>query len=182
MLSILFGGVAICMPATTVLTLTIIFGTYSIVDGVFSLVSGINRLSRGKRWGTFVLNGLIGIGAGLVALIMPQLAYVGLAVFLWTIISIWSIATGIVEINAAVRLRQEIQNEWLLALNGLISVVLGIIIQVLLWINPFISLIALGLVIGSNFVASGITLLLLAFKLRNREKDLSSNKRVEQLG
>jgi uncharacterized membrane protein HdeD (DUF308 family) len=180
-LSILFGGVAIWMPETTVLTIAIMFGVYSIGNGVFSLMSGLNRLAKGKRWGTLVLNGLIGIGAGLLALIMPHIASISLAVFLWTIISIWSIVTGLIEINAAVRLRQEIENEWLLALNGLISIVLGVLVQVLLWINPLMSLTALGLVTGANFVASGITLLSLAFKLHNREKELPSYKKAEQL-
>lgn len=173
-LSILFGGAAICMPLTTLVTMTIIFGAYSIVDGIFSLVSGINRLSKKKRWGTLILNGWIGILSGLVAIIMPQVASIGIAIFLWIMISIWSIATGMVEISAAVRLRQEIKNEWLLGLNGVLSVVLGIIIVVLLWVNPLISLITLGLLIGSNFIASGIMLLLLSFKLRDRNKDLPS--------
>lgn len=180
-LSILFGGMAIYMPVTTMVTMTIIFGSYSIVDGIFSLVSGINRLSKKQRWGTLVLNGLMGVAWGLVALIMPQIASIGITIFLWTMISIWSITTGLVEIRAAVRLRQEIQNEWLLGLNGVLSVVLGIIIQVLLWVNPLISVLTLGLLIGSNFVASGIVLLLLAFKLRNRQKELSSPQRIDQL-
>ncbi|WP_051908385.1 HdeD family acid-resistance protein [Candidatus Odyssella acanthamoebae] len=179
-LSLLFGGMAIYMPLTTMVTMTIIFGAYSIVDGIFSLVSGINRLSKKQRWGTLVLNGLIGVVSGLVALIMPQITSIGITIFLWTMISIWSITTGLVEIRAAVRLRQEIQNEWLLGLNGVLSVVLGIIILVLLWVNPLISVLTLGLLIGSNFVASGIVLLLLAFKLRNRKKDLSITRRIEQ--
>ena len=180
-LSILFGGIAIYMPVNTVLTMTIIFGSYAIVDGTFSLVSGLNRLSKEKRWGTLVLNGLIGIVSGLAALIMPQVASIGIAIFLWTMIALWSIATGIVDINAAMRLRREIQNEWLLALNGALSLGLGIIVLMLLWANPLISVVTLGLLIGSNFIASGIMLLLLAFKLWNRNRDLISNTRIEQL-
>ncbi len=177
-LSLLFGGVAVCIPVTTVLTMTIIFGAYSIVDGIFSLIAGINRLSKEKQWGTFAVNGLIGIVTGLVALIMPQLASISIAIFLWTIISMWSIATGSGEIKAALRLRQEVQNEWLLALNGSISLFLGVIILVLLWLNPLISVITLGLLIGSNFIASGIILLLLAFKLRNRQKEIKSTMKI----
>lgn len=180
-LSILFGGIAIYIPVSTILALTIIFGSYAIVDGTFSLVSGLNRLSKEKRWGTFVLNGLIGIVSGLAALIMPQVASIGIAIFLWTTIALWSVATGIVDINSAMRLRREVENDWLLALNGALSLGLGIIVLMLLWANPLISVVTLGLLIGSNFIASGITLLLLAFKLKNRNQDLISNRRrIEQ--
>jgi uncharacterized membrane protein HdeD (DUF308 family) len=61
---------------------------------------------------------------------------VSIAVFLWTMIATWSIATGIVDINAALRLRKEIDNEVLLALNGILSVAIGIIVLMMVWANP----------------------------------------------
>ncbi|WP_010298479.1 HdeD family acid-resistance protein [Candidatus Odyssella thessalonicensis] len=172
LLSLIFGSLAICMPVTTVVAMTIIFGAYSIVDGAVSLISGINRLTKDKRWGALVLNGVIGILFGLTVLIMPQLASLSIAVFFGAMTAIWSIATGLGQINAGLRLRREIPHEGLLALNGTVSTILGILILVLVWVKPLISLITLGWLIGANFIASGIILSLLAFKLHNLTNNL----------
>ncbi|AZL15914.1 HdeD family acid-resistance protein [Rickettsiales endosymbiont of Stachyamoeba lipophora] len=169
-ISIIFGGIAIYMPITTIVVMTIIFGIYTIMDGIFSLISGINRASKGHHWGGLVLSGVLGIIAGLTMLVKPQISSIGLMAFLWTTLSIWSISTGISEIAAAVRLRQEIQGEWLLGLSGALSIIVGISVLILLWLNPMASLITLGLFIGSNACISGIVLLLLAFKLFNLER------------
>lgn len=167
LLSLIVGSLAICMPVTTVVAMTIIFGAYSIVDGAISLISGINRLTKDKRWGALVLNGVVGILFGLTVLIMPQLASLSIAVFFGTMTALWSIATGLGQINAGLRLRREISHEGLLAINGTVSTILGILILVLVWVKPLISLITLGWLIGANFIASGIILSLLAFKLHN---------------
>ncbi len=38
----------------------------------------------------------------------------------------WAIATGVFQIIGAIQLRKEIDNEWLLILGGIISVLFGI--------------------------------------------------------
>lgn len=172
-LAIIFGIAALFLPSTTVLALTIVFGAYSLLDGVFDLISGINRAHRGKHWGGLVFSGILGIIIGMIVLILPQLAAIGLAAFLWTMIGFWAITTGIFEIAAALRLRKEIKGEWLLASSGILSLVLGIGALATFWLNPVISIVSLGLLIGAYAFVVGIVLLLLAFKLWKREKSLS---------
>jgi hypothetical protein len=44
------------------------------------------------------------------------------------VIAGWAIATGILEILVAVRLRKEIANEWFRVLHGLLSLVSGVVL------------------------------------------------------
>jgi uncharacterized membrane protein HdeD (DUF308 family) len=55
---------------------------------------------------------------------MPGITALGLLI----LIAAWAIVTGIMEVVAAVRLPRIINNEWLLVLAGIASVMLGILL------------------------------------------------------
>ena len=59
-----------------------------------------------------VLIGVIGIAAGIFTFVQPGVTAVALLI----LIAAWAIVQGIFEIAAAIRLRKEIKNEWLLIL------------------------------------------------------------------
>jgi uncharacterized membrane protein HdeD (DUF308 family) len=157
-LAILFGILAFIWPEITLLTLIIMFGVYAVVDGLIAVGTGLARTKDSPRWWTFLLEGLISIAAGLVALIWP-----GLATFvLLYVIAAWAVFTGVLEIVAAVRLRHEITNEWVLALGGVISVALGL----LLFFQPAAGTLAIIWIIAAYAVIFGILLIMLGLRLR----------------
>jgi len=108
--------------------LVLMIGIYRLVDGLVAIGTGLSRTKDSPRWWAFLVEGPISIAAAVVALIWPQLT--GLIMVL--VIATWAVLTGILEIVAAIRLRHEINNEWLLALGGPVSIVLG----VLLFLKP----------------------------------------------
>lgn len=159
LVALLFGIAALFMAAAAVLAMAIFFGVYALLDGALFLVAGIRKAPSGRRWWMLVLNGVLGIAAGLIALIAPHLATFPLMAFLWTMLALWAIATGILEIIAAVR------GEWLLALDGILSVMLGAAVPTLLVLHPLAGMAALGVLIGAYALASGVVPLVLAYKL-----------------
>jgi uncharacterized membrane protein HdeD (DUF308 family) len=126
---------------------------------VIAIVTGLSRTRETPRWWMFLLEGLLNIAAGIVALLMPGLA----TLVLIYILASWAVITGILEIAAAIRLRHEITNEWFLALGGVLSIGLGI----LLFLQPAAGSLAIVWTIAAYAVLFGILLVILGVRLRN---------------
>ena len=156
--AIVFGLIAFLNPGVTLAALVLLFGAYALVDGVFSIIAGIRAAERHERWWPFALEGLASILVGVIAFVMPAAAAFAL---LW-FVSAWAILTGVIRISAAVRLRKEIEGEWMLILNGAFSVLLGIVII----FRPRAGLITLVWVLGAYAIVYGIMLVGLGFRLR----------------
>lgn len=158
LLAILFGLIALFWPGLTWLALIWMFGAYAIVDGVFAMLSGVISSKFSPRWWVFLLEGFVSVAAGVIALVRPDLA----GFFLIMVIAVWAIITGVLEIAAAIRLRREITNEWMMGLGGFVSIVLG----VLLFFQPATSGLVITLMIGLYALMFGILLVMLGFRLR----------------
>ena len=154
--AVLFGIAAFVWPQITLAVLVLLFGAYALVDGIFSLVHAFGSGTEFR--GLFVVEGLAGIAAGTVALVWPQIT----AVALVYLIAAWAVVTGILEIVAAIQLRKAIDNEWLLGLGGLASVVFGVILA----LQPGAGALAMVWVIGAYAIVSGVLLIALGFRLR----------------
>jgi uncharacterized membrane protein HdeD (DUF308 family) len=154
---ILFGVITFVSPGISLAALVLLFGAYSFADGVLSIVSAVRR--RGAdRWWLLLLQGIVGIGAGVVTLLWPGIT----AIALLFVVAAWALVGGALQIAAAIRLRKVITGEWLLALGGVLSIALG----VLLVLFPGPGALALVIWIGAYAFVFGILLLVLGFKLR----------------
>lgn len=170
--AVLFGLMALLWPGITLFALVIAFGAYVLADGVLTLVAAV----RGRRaadtgpggGGWLIARGLSGIAIGVLALVWPGITALAA---LWTIAA-WAVVTGVLEIVVAVRLRREMRREWLLALSGLLSVVLGVLLVV--W--PAAGLLSLITLIGVAALAIGITLVVFSFRVRHRPADVSTGR------
>ena len=158
LVAVLFGVLAFMWPGGTLITLVWLFGAFALVNGILSLVLATKTKGYPKV-GSLILGGLLGILAGLLAFVMPGITALGLLI----LIAAWAIVTGIMELVAAVRLRKIINNEWLLVLAGIASVVFGVI----LLFQPAAGALALIWLIGAWAFVFGILLMILAFRMRN---------------
>ena len=156
--SIVFGVLAFAWPGITIISLVIVYGAYALVDGLFSLYAAIRGgESAAPRWWLAVV-GVAGVLAGIISFANPGVV----ALWLLLLIGAWAIVSGIFEIVGAVRLRKEIDNEWMLILHGAITVLFGVLLMAM----PGAGALALVWVIGAYAIAGGIILAALAFRLR----------------
>jgi uncharacterized membrane protein HdeD (DUF308 family) len=108
--AVIFGVLAFAWPGATLITLVWLVGAFA---------------PKGyPRFGSLILGGLLGVLAGLLAFAMPGLTALGLSI----LIAAWAMVTGILEIIAAIKLRKEISNEWLLVLAGVAALAFGILL------------------------------------------------------
>lgn len=158
LLAILFGLSALVWPSVTVVALAMLFGIYAVVDGAGMIASGLARQVSGERRWLYLLAGIIGISAGLLAALWPQLT----AMTLVLLSGVWALVTGALEVAAAVRLRRELTGQWLLAAVGVISMLAG----VLIFLRPDVGVLALATVLGAYALTTGVALLATAWWLR----------------
>ncbi|GAA0389899.1 HdeD family acid-resistance protein [Microbispora corallina] len=156
-LTILFGVIAIAWPKITLLALVTIFGAYALVNGVFTLFQAA-RGHTGQSRGWLIFEGLVGLLAGIAAFAWPGITTLALLL----VIASWFVVIGVFEIIEAIALRRQIEGEWLLALNGLVAVVFGL----LLFIWPATGALAIVWLIGVSAIVFGISLIAHAFGLR----------------
>jgi len=156
--AILFGLLAWAWPGATLLTMTLFWGAYALVDGVAALWGGWQTKDAGKPMWQIVLIGLLGIAAGIFTFVAPGITAFALLI----VIAVWAIANGVFQIAAAVRLRKEIANEWLMILSGALSIAFG----ALMIANPGAGALAVLWLIGVFAIAYGALLVVLALKLR----------------
>jgi uncharacterized membrane protein HdeD (DUF308 family) len=155
--AIIFGGLALSWPGMTLVTLILFYGAYVLADGVLAIVAAITGGTLAPRWWLAVV-GLLGIAAGLLTFMMPGVTALVLLYF----IAGWAIATGVFQIIGAIKLRKEIDNEWLLVLGGLISVLFG----GAMFAAPGAGALALVTVIGIYAIVIGVLLVMLSFRLK----------------
>jgi uncharacterized membrane protein HdeD (DUF308 family) len=116
-----------------------------------------------------MLEGLVGIGAGKVAFVRPGMTELALLF----IIAAWAIVIGFAEIIAAIDLRKQIDNEWLLGLAGVFSKIFGVLVAM----QPNAGAVAIGV----YALVFGVTLSALAFRVRSVGKPLKAGAVVRAL-
>jgi uncharacterized membrane protein HdeD (DUF308 family) len=156
--AIVFGVLAFLWPGVTLLALAILWGAWVMADGMLALVTAFRVREQGRAFWPLILIGVLGIAAGVVAVVMPGLTAIVLLMF----IAAWAIVTGALQIVVAIRLRREMVGEWLLALSGLVSIAFG----VLMVTRPGAGALAVIWVIGAYSIFFGLLLAMLAFKLK----------------
>lgn len=160
--AILLGICAIAWPGITLLALAYVFAVFTAIDGVVALVIGIRGESDGTIWWTMVILGALAIAAGITAAVMA-LTWPGLTLtVLLAVVAASAIVRGVFEIAAAIRLRKEIDDEWILGLSGLLSILFGTLILA----RPGAGLLAIALLIGAYMVALGVMAIALSLRLR----------------
>jgi uncharacterized membrane protein HdeD (DUF308 family) len=166
----IFGIIALVSPGIALLALVWVFGLFAILEGVVVIVIAIR--SRGEpHWVWTVVQGVISVLAGIVALVWPGLT----ALALLFVVAFWAIVLGIGEIAGAFASRRSGSSGWGWTLAaGILNVIFGVVL--LIW--PAGGILTLVWLIGIFTLAGGIMLVVLAFKVRSIAKSTADTSRA----
>jgi uncharacterized membrane protein HdeD (DUF308 family) len=158
MVSLLFGVLAALWPSLTLMWLIVIFAAYALIWGAVSITSAVRNRESNDDWWLLLLLGTIGLAGGVGSILYPDLT----ALMLVLVIGGTSLASGIVDIAMAIRLRKIIRGEALLILNGIVSIAFGVFV----FFFPGPGALALVWLISIYATISGVLLLALAWRAR----------------
>jgi uncharacterized membrane protein HdeD (DUF308 family) len=157
LVAIAFGVLALASPRAGMGAMVGFYAAFAMLSGALALGAAVRAGQEHRSWGVMLLEGVIGIGAGIVALAWP-----GPTMFVLTlIIGCWAVGIGLAQLVAAVRLRREIPHEWLLGLDGVVSVAFGVFALV----SPRLGATAIVTVMGLYALLFGSVLVALGFRL-----------------
>lgn len=154
--AIIFGFIALFMPAVAILSLVFVAGAYLLMEGVFGIVSAWRAAQHHKRWGWLTFEGILNILAGLFAFFWPGWTVVAFILLL----GVSSIVSGVLMLAAAFQLKGHGRG-WLF-----FSAVVSIVFGALLLVSPAPGAVVLTYWIGIYAIIFGAGLIGLSFKLR----------------
>jgi uncharacterized membrane protein HdeD (DUF308 family) len=156
--AITFGVLTWLLPGISLASLVLLFGAYCLADGILGSWTAIAGRHEHEHWWVLLLNGLLGIGIGIMTFLVPSLTALALLYY----IAIWAIATGVLEIVAGVRLHGELEGDWWLVIAGLASIAFGFLLAA----QPGAGALSVLWLIASYAVLFGVVLVILALKVR----------------
>jgi uncharacterized membrane protein HdeD (DUF308 family) len=171
LIALALGVLAIIFPFSAITAFAFLFALFAFVDGISLLASGIAGASHHReRWWGLVIAGLVGIAVGIMYVAWPALSTISYAFVLLVMIAVWAIVNGIGQVSAAIELRKQIEGEWLLAIAGIFSILLGVAILAVSAAVPGASILTVGYIIGFWALMVAAALIGLAFRLRGHKR------------
>jgi uncharacterized membrane protein HdeD (DUF308 family) len=149
MFAVAFGAIAIWNPRLAANVFVIVFAVYAFIDAALSFATAVRMGKAGEHWGWLAFEGVVGVAAGVLALVMPGMTLIALVL----LVALRAFAFGVLEIVAAFSWAGA-EHRWMLGLTGALSVVLG----GLLLASPSAGAVALIWTIGIYAIVFGIAL------------------------
>lgn len=158
--ALLFGLVAAFFPIATAIALVVLWGVYALLDGVTAAIMAF-RPAPGQSRGYLIFTAVLGVVAGLIAIISPTTAG---SAFAW-VLGLWLMVRGVLEIVAAFT-QQQPAPRWLLVLGGVFWLIAGWLIMS----SPGTAALAIALWLGVLAIIWGIVLLVVGALVRREAK------------
>ena len=156
--AIAFALLILIWPGIGLTTLIALFGAFALVSGLATIVGAFAAPIRNRQRAWLSIEGLLGIGVGVVVFLWPSLSALGLLYA----VAAWAIAAGILEVALSFNLPISGGRSLLLGLSGLLSIAFGAI----MFAKPGAGAIALLALIAAFALVSGVMQISYAFELR----------------
>jgi uncharacterized membrane protein HdeD (DUF308 family) len=151
-LSIITGVFSILVPIVASISVAILVGWVLVVGGVIQLAHAFRGTGWEIAWN--VILAVLTVIAGIWILLAPIAGTITLTIVLVA----WFWVSGVMRLIAWYRVR-EVEGSWMLLLNGILNIALG----VLIWADlPSSAAWAIGLLVGINLLFAGADLVMTA--------------------
>ena len=157
--AVIFGILALTAPTKTLDFLVMLFGIFVLVVGLVATIGAIMHRKESENWWLILIPGLAGIVIGIISIAMPEVTTT-IVIYL---IAIWALISGLGQIYSAMKIRKDVEGEWMPILIGVISVVLGII----LFVMPREVAGTVMWLVGLFVLVLGILWLIMGFRVRS---------------
>lgn len=161
--ALIFGLYAWFIPGMAMKVLLMLFGIFVLLEGIFAIVGSIAARKESELWWLVLLEGLAGLGLGVITLTRPVFVATVIVLF----IAFWAIWGGVFRIIAAIRLRKELDSEWLLIFGGAVSILFGL----MLFRHTGAGIMAISWLIAFFASMFGVLLISFGIKLKKFQKD-----------
>jgi uncharacterized membrane protein HdeD (DUF308 family) len=166
--AVLLGILLFTNTAATLSVIIIFLGIYWVVDGISTLLASFIGREEHSNWGWGIFVGIISILAGLAVLSQPVLTAIFTTSFIVSFVGIMIIISGVWSIVTGFRLRKT-SGEWVMIIGG----VLGLILGLLLVMNPLFSALVYVYIIAVFLIIGGFSLIVMAFQVKKLKKTIS---------
>lgn len=157
-IAIIFGFLAFLTPDLMLASLVLVFGCYALISGIFIFFGAFTvKDTNGKIFR--ILEAIFLIIIGLLFLFSPVTSVMAMVIY----IAVWAIITGIFQIYYSIAYRKQITGEWWGILNGVISLLFGIVLMM----NLIAGAEVLVMVLGIYSIFFGVLSIAMAFKIKN---------------
>ncbi len=141
-----------------------VFGIFALIHGLFAI--GVAFMERGQydrrwvleHWWLPLVEGGVSIAAGIITFAWPSIS-IGALLY---VIATWAILNGLLELSAAVWLRNVFSDEALLMVGGVLSLIFGLVLV----FRPDAPPLAVLWLFGAFAVSLGVLLTMFALRLR----------------
>jgi uncharacterized membrane protein HdeD (DUF308 family) len=155
-LALLFG-LAVILGAPTLGEFVLLFGLYVFLDGLGAITTALRARGGALAAWPELLEGGVSVALGTIAWVSPRISPT-----LLYLIATWGIITGVLEIVAAVKLPRTSTTRWCLALSGVSSVLIGMLLLGL----PVAGVASVARLLGVYALVFGGLILIAALRLR----------------
>ncbi len=160
-LALLFGVLALFVPNETIHVVSIYFGVLLMVAGIIGIIVSIQNMRKNRPYISALINSLVSLVIGIFVVFNTQQSLIVFAI----IIGIWALIIGAVQLYIALKMIRPGSSRRLLIINSILTLIFGL----LLFFNPFESVIAFIYIIGVMAFIFGALMLFFAISIRIAE-------------
>jgi uncharacterized membrane protein HdeD (DUF308 family) len=162
LIAIIFGLLLLLFTAEILKTAIFYFGVLVLITGILLLITTFYYFKKNKSATMVTIQSIASIATGLILIVFPQES---LNLF-FILIGIWAAIIGIIQLVILFLMRGRLTNWPVLLINGLLTILLGIII----FLHPFQVADTIGKLVGIFSIVFGITMIYLSFVIRKAVK------------